>query len=117
MKPLLTLAVLSALVLFVSDSRGAPSHTTQSLPAPIASHTGPSATPSTPGAPGGAYVLTGWSELGMHCIDGKDYSIFAVLPPFNTIHATLIRRAEPPTIVTSGVTLDVRGHARYRWLD
>ena len=29
----------------------------------------------------GQYQLLAWSELGMHCMDGKDYSIFAVLPP------------------------------------
>src|SRR6516164_3479916 len=39
---------------------------------------------------GGAYKLIGWNDLGMHCFDGKDYSIFAVLPPYNTIHAHLI---------------------------
>ena len=27
------------------------------------------------------YTLIAWSELGMHCLDGKDYSIFGVLPP------------------------------------
>src|SRR3974390_3835143 len=31
------------------------------------------------------YQLTAWGELGMHCIDGKDYSVFAVLPPYNSI--------------------------------
>ena len=25
------------------------------------------------------YRLVAWSELGMHCMDGKDYSVFAVL--------------------------------------
>ena len=36
------------------------------------------------------YKLIGWNDLGMHCLDGKDYSIFGVLPPYNTIHAHLI---------------------------
>ncbi|MGK2859608.1 MAG: Ig-like domain-containing protein [Thermoanaerobaculia bacterium] len=35
------------------------------------------------------YRLVGWSELGMHCMDG-DYSLMAILPPYNTIHAQLI---------------------------
>ena len=39
---------------------------------------------------GGPYKLIGWNDLGMHCLDGKDYSVFAVLPPFNTIHAHLV---------------------------
>ena len=37
------------------------------------------------------YKLLAWSELGMHCIDGKDYSIFSVLPPYNVVHAQLIK--------------------------
>ena len=39
---------------------------------------------------GGGFKLIGWNDLGMHCIDGQDYSIFAVLPPYNTIHAHLL---------------------------
>ena len=52
-----------------------------------------------------AYTLLGWSELGMHCIDGKDYSTFSVLPPYNVIHSQLIKKGEPPTLVTSGATV------------
>jgi hypothetical protein len=37
-----------------------------------------------------SYKLTGWNELGMHCDDGQDYSIFGVLPPYNSVHAHLI---------------------------
>ena len=37
----------------------------------------------------------------MHCMDGKDYSVFAVLPPYNTIHAQVIQRGDPPTIATN----------------
>lgn len=51
------------------------------------------------------YALVAWSELGMHCIDGKDYSLFAVLPPYNVIHAQLIRLGDPPQLVTTGVTV------------
>ncbi len=43
----------------------------------------------TGGTPTG-YKLIGWNDLGMHCQDGKDYSIFGVLPPYNTIHVHLI---------------------------
>jgi len=53
----------------------------------------------------GSYRLVAWSELGMHCIDGKDYSIFSVLPPYNVVHAQLIKMTEPPTPITSGVTI------------
>lgn len=54
---------------------------------------------------GTTYTLLAWSELGMHCMDGKDYSVFAVLPPYNTIHAQLLKRGEPPVQVTSGVSV------------
>ncbi len=60
---------------------------------------------------GSAYVLVAWSELGMHCMDGKDYSVFSVLPPYNTIHAQLLRRGEPPTPVITGVTLTYQATA------
>ena len=39
------------------------------------------------------YKAIAWNDLGMHCMDGKDYSIFGVLPPYNTIHVHLIDSA------------------------
>jgi len=39
---------------------------------------------------GTSFKLIGWNDLGMHCDDGQDYSVFGVLPPYNTIHAHLI---------------------------
>jgi hypothetical protein len=40
-------------------------------------------------APGATAALLGWNNLGMHCMD-SDYSVFSVLPPYNTIEAQLI---------------------------
>ncbi len=57
------------------------------------------------------YALVAWSELGMHCMDGRDYSIFSVLPPYNVIHAQLIQKTEPPTIITTGVTVTYQATA------
>ncbi len=34
-------------------------------------------------------AVLGWNNLGMHCMD-SDYSVFSVLPPYNTIEAQLI---------------------------
>ncbi len=71
-------------------------------------------TSSTSGSGGGSggggtsssgYVLTAWSELGMHCMDGKDYSVASVLPPYNTLYAKLLTKGSQPTPVTSGVTV------------
>jgi hypothetical protein len=53
----------------------------------------------------GSYVLLAWSELGMHCMDGKDYSVFSVLPPYNTIYAKLLTVGGQPAPVSSGVTI------------
>ena len=36
-----------------------------------------------------SYTLLAWNDLGMHCMDGLDYSIFSILPPYNTLHAQL----------------------------
>jgi len=38
------------------------------------------------------YTLLAWNDLGMHCVDGKDYSIFSILPPYNNVNAQLIRK-------------------------
>jgi len=35
------------------------------------------------------WTIVGWNDLGMHCMDA-DYSVFSILPPYNTIHAQLI---------------------------
>jgi len=34
-------------------------------------------------------VVLGWNNLGMHCMD-SDYSVFSILPPYNTVDAQLI---------------------------
>lgn len=54
----------------------------------------------------GLYTLIAWNDLGMHCVDGKDYSVFSILPPYNNLHAHLIsKNATSGKSVTSGVTL------------
>jgi hypothetical protein len=42
--------------------------------------------------------ILGWNNLGMHCMD-SDYSVFSVLPPYNTIEAQLIINGR---LVTNG---------------
>ncbi len=44
-----------------------------------------------------------WNDLGMHCID-PDFSIFSILPPFNTINAQVIRNGNLVRSM-SGLTL------------
>ncbi len=47
--------------------------------------------------------LLSWNNLGMHCMD-SDYSVFSVLPPYNTIEAQLIVGGK---LVTNGVGYSV----------
>jgi hypothetical protein len=54
---------------------------------------------------GTSYKLTGWNDLGMHCDDGQDYSVFGVLPPYNTIHAHLMDSAGKLVIDPTGYTV------------
>lgn len=35
------------------------------------------------------YTVVGWNNLGMHCLD-SDFSIFSILPPYNTVNAQII---------------------------
>jgi hypothetical protein len=39
------------------------------------------------------YTLLAWNDLGMHCMDGLDFSVFTILPPYNTLHAQLKNKA------------------------
>ena len=57
------------------------------------------------GTPSGSYALLAWSELGMHCMDGKDYSVFSVLPPYNTVYAKLLTKGNQPVPVSTGVSI------------
>jgi len=43
-------------------------------------------------------AVAGWNNLGMHCMD-SDYSVFSILPPYNTIEAQLIVAGK---LVTNG---------------
>lgn len=54
----------------------------------------------------GDKVVIAYNELGMHCMN-QDFSEICILPPFNTMKATVIdRSSDDPRIVTSGVTLE-----------
>ncbi len=55
-------------------------------------------------AAGGAYVVLGWNNLGMHCYN-IDFRDLAVLPPYNTLWVQVVKRGNPPTLVTKGITV------------
>jgi hypothetical protein len=55
------------------------------------------------------YRVLGWNDLGMHCMDA-DYSVFSILPPFNTFHAQLMYNGKLVTS-TTGVSVTYESFA------
>ncbi|HEX8988752.1 MAG TPA: hypothetical protein VF816_12410 [Rhodocyclaceae bacterium] len=45
-----------------------------------------------------SFAVLAANDLGMHCAD-LDYQIFSILPPFNVVHAQVVRRGSTPAIV------------------
>ena len=114
----LKIALLSALVLLVAVPAGTREILFLALPA-FVSHgdreSGPDPGPGpgdevipTPG--NNDYVVIAWNDLGMHCMD-ESFADFAVLPPYNTLVAQVIRRGPEPKIVTDNLRVE------YRFLD
>lgn len=50
------------------------------------------------------WTLLVWNDLGMHCVD-EDFSVFAILPPFNTLNAQLLDPTGAPVGAAGGVSL------------
>ena len=60
------------------------------------------------GISGAEYIVISWNDLGMHC-SNKDFSKFAVLPPYNNMKAQVIRRGTAtsnPEVVTAGFNVE-----------
>ena len=55
--------------------------------------------------PEGDYMVVAWNDLGMHCLN-PTYDEAVILPPYNTVYAQVVRRGDPPEIVTSGITVE-----------
>ena len=66
--------------------------------------------PPPPPVTSGSYSLLAWNDLGMHCVDGKDYSVFSILPPYNNLHAQLVNKTTNKQVNT-GVTLTYESYA------
>jgi hypothetical protein len=52
----------------------------------------------------GDYVLLAWNDLGMHCYN-RDFTDLAVLPPYNTLWAQVVRVGNPPQVITTGIAV------------
>ena len=50
------------------------------------------------------YIVVAWNDLGMHCYN-RDFQDLAVLPPYNTLWAQVIKVGDPPQLITSGITV------------
>jgi len=86
-----------------SDVRTAASTTTTTSTAQSLSSTGSTST-ARAGTTSSAFTVVAWNDLGMHCVDGKDYSVMSILPPYNNLHAHVIN-ASTGKQVTTGVNL------------
>jgi hypothetical protein len=51
------------------------------------------------------YVVFAWNNLGMHCLN-PTYNELVILPPYNVVQAQVIKRGDPPQIMTSGLTVE-----------
>lgn len=60
---------------------------------------------SQKGSVSAGYVVLGFNDLGMHCMN-QDFSEICILPPFNTLRAQVIRRGREPEVISQGVTLE-----------
>jgi len=116
----LTVAMLAAAALTpeFADWRGGraegagPPRSKKSGPARKPRRPPPTPAPKPPATPKPAIVNTPWvvlgyNELGMHCMN-QDFSEICILPPFNNLRAQVIVRGEDPHIVTSGATVSYK---------
>ena len=54
-----------------------------------------------------AYIVVAWNDLGMHCLN-PSYDTAVILPPYNTVMAQVLKRGNPPQVVTTGFTVSYR---------
>src|SRR5512145_1547348 len=55
--------------------------------------------------PNSEYVVFAWNDLGMHCLN-PTYDELVILPPYNNVHVQVIKRGNPPEIITEGITVE-----------
>lgn len=59
---------------------------------------------TSPSVASNEYVVLAWNDLGMHCYN-RDFQDLAVLPPYNTLWAQVVKVGDPPQIITNGITV------------
>jgi mono/diheme cytochrome c family protein len=53
------------------------------------------------------YVVFAWNDLGMHCAN-NEFDKGVILPPYNTLIVQVVKRGDPPTVVTTGLTVNYK---------
>jgi hypothetical protein len=51
------------------------------------------------------YIVLAWNDLGMHCLN-PTYDYGVILPPYNTIWAQVLKKGNPPEIITEGINVE-----------
>ncbi|QDU54824.1 hypothetical protein [Aeoliella mucimassa] len=54
-----------------------------------------------------SHVILAFNDLGMHCMN-EDFEQLCILPPFNNLHAQVIRRGREPRIVDRNIQVKYR---------
>jgi len=53
----------------------------------------------------GEYVVFAWNDLGMHCLN-PSYDELVILPPYNNVNVQVVKRGNPPSVITNGITVE-----------
>jgi hypothetical protein len=59
---------------------------------------------SRPDTATGEVIVLAWNDLGMHCYN-QSFADLAVLPPYNSLWAQVIRVGDPPQVITQGISV------------
>lgn len=60
---------------------------------------------NSPVSTSGKYAVFAWNDLGMHCLN-PSYDELVILPPYNTVNVQVVKRGNPPSIITGGVIVE-----------
>lgn len=90
----------------VADADEDDSHQGTSTDTPVPAENNTTGTTGTTVGAAAGYTLLAWNDLGMHCFDGSDFSVFSILPPYNNLNAQLITKTGTSNKhITTGVTI------------
>jgi len=53
------------------------------------------------------FAVFAWNDLGMHCLN-PSYDKLVILPPYNNVLVQVVKKGNPPSIVTSDITVSYK---------